>query len=298
MAPDLKTNAFKTRTLAGAAILLSLGLSGCIDTLEQGSGARRPFVNAPGVPVSLVSLEQGSGARRPFVNAPGVPVSLVSLDGAPEGVTQRFEAELGREAGRRQIALVQGSNAQSSNAQASNAQGSETPRYRLKGYLSAYDVEGGTNISWVWDMYDTTEKRARRVEGAQLVKRNAAEPWSTVDDAVLQAAASNSMNEVASYLTGSPSPIAQAQVSKAQVSQAQVSQAQVSQAQLPPIESARAQAERLQASRVAAPPAASNRPQPGSDKALPSTSAFAATFDLPSGGARTGPAPAFGLLPQ
>ena len=260
MAPDLKTNDFKTRTLAGAAILLSLGLSGCIDTLEQGSGARRPFVNAP-----------------------GVPVSLVSLDGAPEAVTQRFEAELGREAGRRQIALVQGS----------NLQGTDTPRYRLKGYLSAYDVEGGTNIAWVWDMYDTTEKRARRVEGAQLVKRNAAEPWSTVDDAVLQAAASNSMNEVASYLTGSPSPIAQAQVSKAQVSQAQVSQAQ-----LPPIESARAQAERLQASRISAPPAASNRPQPGSDKALPSTSAFAATFDLPSGGARTGPAPAFGLLPQ
>ena len=265
MAPDLKTNAFKTRTLAGAAILLSLGLSGCIDTLEQGSSARRPFVNAP-----------------------GVPVSLVSLDGAPEAVTQRFEAELGKEAGRRQIALVQGS----------NLQGTDTPRYRLKGYLSAYDVEGGTNISWVWDMYDTTEKRARRVEGAQLVKRNAAEPWSTVDDAVLQAAASNSLNEVASYLTGSPSPIAQAQVSKAPIAQAQVSQALVSQAQPPPIESARAQAERLQASRIAAPPAASNRPQPGSDKALPSTSAFAATFDLPSGGARTGPAPAFGLLPQ
>ena len=205
MAPDLKIFARKSAGRIGAVLLLALGLAGCIDTLEQGNSARRPLVNAP-----------------------GVPVALVSLDGAPPSVTQRFETELGKQASRRQIMLVQGS---------------ETPRYRLKGYLSAYDVEGGTNVSWVWDMYDTTEKRARRVDGAQLIKRNAAEPWSTVDDDVLLAAASSSMNEVASYLSGAPSPAAQnstVQASQTRIAQAQIASVQAALAKRPATGGARA----------------------------------------------------------
>lgn len=143
---------------------VSVFLTGCVDTLEP-------------------------SARKPLVAAPGVPVALVSLEGAPDAVTGRFQTALTTEAARREIALVQGS---------------ETPRYKLKGYLSAYDVEGGTALAWVWDMYDTTERRAKRVDGAQLVKRNSPEPWSVVDDAALQVAASSSMNEVASYLSSAP----------------------------------------------------------------------------------------------
>ncbi|MBY0611803.1 MAG: hypothetical protein K2P80_06430 [Beijerinckiaceae bacterium] len=146
------------------AASVAIGLTGCVDTLEP-------------------------SARKPLVAAPGVPVALVSLEGAPDTVIGRFQTALGSEAARREIALVQGS---------------ETPRYKLKGYLSAYDVEGGTALAWVWDMYDTSERRAKRVDGAQLVKRNSPEPWSVVDDAALQVAASSSMNEVASYLTSAP----------------------------------------------------------------------------------------------
>ena len=145
-------------------VAVSIGMTGCVDTLEPSS-------------------------RKPQVNAPGVPVALVSLDGAPEAIVGRFQAALSTEATRREISLVQGS---------------ETPRYKLKGYLSAYDVEGGTALAWVWDMYDSAERRAKRVDGAQLVKRNGAEPWSVVDDAVLQVAAASSMNEVASYLANAP----------------------------------------------------------------------------------------------
>ena len=244
MAPDLKTTA-----LAAMAILASCGLAGCVDTLEQ--------ANTP---------------QRPLVNAAGVPVALVSLDGAPDTVTQRFETALGKEASRREIALVQGS---------------ETPRYKLKGYLSAYEVEGGTALSWVWDMYDTTEKRARRVDGAQLVKRNAAEPWSTVDDAALQAAASSSMNEVASYLTNTPSASAQAASSAG----APVAQLRTAQLQSAPIAAAPGP------TAYEKPPAASNRPQP-LPRSLPSVNAFAATFDLPASGAAGTATPAFKLLPQ
>lgn len=243
MAPDLKTTA-----LAAITLLASCGLTGCVDTLEQ--------ANTP---------------RRPLVSAAGLSIALVSVDGAPDTVTQRFETALGKEASRREIALVQGS---------------ETPRYKLKGYLSAYEVEGGTALSWVWDMYDTTEKRARRVDGAQLVKRNAAEPWSTVDDATLQAAASNSMNEVASYLTNTPSPAAQlASSAGAPASQAvRTAQLQAAPIAAPP-----------RTSIPEKPPSASNRAQPQS---LPSVNAFAATFDLPSASAGSTATPAFKLLPQ
>lgn len=220
---------------SAAGLMLALGLSGCMDTLEANNG------------------------RRPVVSAPSVPVALVSVDGVPQPVSDRFEAALNTEAKRRQIVLVHGS---------------ESPRYKLKGYLSAYEVEGGTALTWVWDMYDSTdEKRTRRVDGSQLVKTASAEPWSSVNDAALQAAAASSMNEVASYLANPDAPaVVPQQVAVASTTRlAAVSPAQ-----------------------DAHPPRASNRPQP---EPLPSVNAFAATFDLqPSG--RSGASPVLGLKSQ
>ena len=170
MTPPAAAQRFVRRIRAGSPrgfvvvslLAAALGLTGCIDTLE--------------------------GSQRRQVNAPGVPVALVSVEGAPDAVVTRFQSALAGEAQRREIGLVQGS---------------EAPRYKMKGYLSAYETEGGTALAWVWDMYDTTEKRAKRLDGAQIVKREGAEPWAVVDDAALQRAAANGMNEVAAYLTGS-----------------------------------------------------------------------------------------------
>jgi len=208
------------------ALVLASGLAGCMDTLEASSG------------------------RNALVSAPGVPVALVSVDGLPQPVGARFQSALDAEAKRRQITLVQGS---------------EAPRYKLKGYLSAYEVEGGTALAWVWDMYDTSdEKRARRVDGAQVVKKSSAEPWSSIDDAALQSAAASSMNEVASYLAN-PQALPVRPAAAQQVAAVSVP----SLAAAAPVE--------------AHPPRASNRPQPDP---LPSVSAFAATFDLPGPGGR------------
>ncbi len=127
--------------------------------------------------------------QQPQVKAPPIPVALVSVEGAPEPFTNRFQTALATEAKLREIVLVQGT---------------EEPRFKLRGYLSAYEVQGGTAVTWVWDVYDTNARRAQRINGSQVVKRTDAEPWNVVDDTLLRFAASSSMNEVAAYLGSAP----------------------------------------------------------------------------------------------
>ncbi len=155
--------------LLSAAAVLTLSLAGCN---ESGPLAR-------------------SGAQ---LNARGVPVALVSLEGAPNPVSIRLASALSAEAQTREITVV---------PDAANA------RYKLRGYVSAYTSEGSTAVSWVWDVFDSTQKRAQRLSGSQNIRATAQDPWSTVDDAALAAVAARSMDGVAVFLSGGqPAPAA------------------------------------------------------------------------------------------
>jgi hypothetical protein len=128
-------------------------------------------------------------APRQQVNAPGVPVSVSSLDGAPQAIADGLNAAFATEAARRQISLVPLENG---------------PRFVMKSYVSAYAVQGGTALSWVCDIYDTSSKRAQRVDGAELIKASGADPWSVVNEPALQKAAAGIMNDLAIYLASVP----------------------------------------------------------------------------------------------
>jgi hypothetical protein len=150
------------KIVLGAAAVLTLGLAGCN---ESGPLAR-------------------SGAR---VSAPGASVALISLEGAPNAVSVQLASALSTEAQSRQIAVV---------PDAANA------RYKLRGYVSAYTSEGSTAVNWVWDVFDSTQKRAQRLSGSQTVRATAQDPWAAVDEAALSALASRSMDGVAVFLSG------------------------------------------------------------------------------------------------
>lgn len=134
----------------------------------------------------------GGLGSAPAVEAPGVPIALESIEGAPEGVRSRLASAMATEASARRVEFV----------------GADGPaRYRVKGYLTAYEDEnGGTNLAFVWDVFDGARTRARRVEGTSLAKATpGTDPWSAVDEAALNKIAARSMNEIAGFLAGNRS---------------------------------------------------------------------------------------------
>jgi len=127
------------------------------------------------------------------VSADASPVALVSVDGPPAELTSRLAGALSGQAAVRDINIV--------TAEAK-------PRYTLKGYVTAYATQGGTQISWVWDMFDDASRRAQRLSGSEFVTRSAVDPWSAVDDATLARIAGQSMDGVALFLTGGADAVA------------------------------------------------------------------------------------------
>jgi hypothetical protein len=131
----------------------------------------------------------GMGAAK--VEAPGVPIAFESIDGAPEAMQGEFATALVSEASARRVELVP----------------SEAPaRYRIRGYLTAYQSDDGrTVLAFVWDVFDAAKRRTRRLEGAMPGGGRAGpDPWANVGKAQLQQAAAQSMNDIASFLAANP----------------------------------------------------------------------------------------------
>lgn len=148
---------------------LALALSGCQDS----------------------GLDLAARSGKPVTVGAQTPVALDSMEGLPDAVSPRFSAALAREAQARELVFV-------------DAAGG--PRFRLRGYLNAYPSDGGTTLSWVWDVFDASLKRARRVAGTELLRRSDANPWNAVDDAALSRAAARSLDEVGGFLIERPRP--------------------------------------------------------------------------------------------
>lgn len=126
------------------------------------------------------------------VSAPGVPVAVETIEGAPDALQARVSAAVATQASARRIELVSGESA---------------PRYRLKGYLTAYPTDNGeTALAFVWDVFDSSKKRAQRVSTTTLARGQSQDPWQQIGETQIAKAASQSMNEVASFLAASGTP--------------------------------------------------------------------------------------------
>lgn len=125
----------------------------------------------------------------PAASAAGVPVAVETIEGAPAALQDKVNAEVASQASARRIEIVSG----------------ETqPRYRLKGYLTAYSTDTGeTALAIVWDVFDSSKKRAQRVSTTTLAKGQAEDPWSKIGESQISRATAQSMNDVAAFLAGS-----------------------------------------------------------------------------------------------
>lgn len=164
--------------------------------------------------VTAVTLALGACQTSPTaMNAPpGMPIALESIEGAPDAVKSDLSTALASAAAARKVELVSGTDA----------------RYRIKGYLTAYDrQDGATELAFVWDVFDGDKRRAKRIEGTSFAVAGGAarakdatakdaqanNAWTSVDQTVIDKVASASMNEVAGFLatdarTGSQTAVA------------------------------------------------------------------------------------------
>jgi hypothetical protein len=117
----------------------------------------------------------------------GIPVALESIDGAPAPIRTALADELATAASDRKVELVGASG---------------EARYRVRGYLSASTEDGQTRVAYVWDVFDSQKRRAKRLEGSSPVP---AASMSALDKNALAALAQASMDEIAGFLSGSKS---------------------------------------------------------------------------------------------
>jgi hypothetical protein len=124
----------------------------------------------------------------------GAPVTFATLDGPPQAVSERFAKGLAAVAGASDISIADAKSA----------------HYFVRGYLTAYPSQEGTEVSYVWDVFDGAHHRAQRVTDVVDIKGSAADPWSLVDDKVLDQIAEKSVGDLASFLATTPEALAYA----------------------------------------------------------------------------------------
>ncbi|SDR55973.1 hypothetical protein SAMN05519103_05251 [Rhizobiales bacterium GAS113] len=146
-------------------------------------------------PLALAGCQDvGFEASVPPRMAPGVPITVEAVEGPPDAVQSALTAAFTQAAANHQVTVVDGGQA---------------PRFRLKGYLTAYTApDGKTALAYVWDLFDAANRRAQRVTGVEETSGDPADPWSRVDDRTLQRIASKSMDGIADFLAsaGSAAP--------------------------------------------------------------------------------------------
>ena len=126
--------------------------------------------------------------------APGVPIAVEAIEGPPAEVTGALSAALVQAAADRQVTLVDDKQA---------------PRFRLKGYVTADQAaDGKTELAYVWDVFDASNRRAQRVTGTVETAGDPANPWAQLDDKTLKRVAGKSMDGIADFLAnaGATSP--------------------------------------------------------------------------------------------
>lgn len=138
----------------------------------------------------------------------GIPVALESIDGAPAPIRTAFADELAAAATDRKVDLV-----------AASAEA----RYRVRGYLSTATEDGKTKVAYVWDVFDSQKRRAKRLEGSSPVP---AASISSLDKQALATLAQASMGEIADFLSAAKSEApsaAEAPIQTAEIQPAETS---------------------------------------------------------------------------
>lgn len=126
--------------------------------------------SAPITETASLSTTQANGSVR-----------FMPIIGAPVNAVTPLSRQLGAEARDRGITIRASNDTNTDNI--------------LKGYLSAFEDGDKVNIVYVWDILDNEGARLHRLQGQKSVASKGGDPWSSVNDAVMQAIANSTMND-------------------------------------------------------------------------------------------------------
>jgi len=158
-----------------------------------------PFFAVP-VACALASCQSAGGFGFSQGSPAGKPIAFESIEGAPAAVRTALAGELASAASVRQVEIVGNGN---------------PARDRVRGYLTAEPTaDGGTALAFVWDVFDTDQRRARRVTGSAPIKAASRKnPWDGLDKEALARLAARSMDEIATFLAAGPAAAEAAEAS-------------------------------------------------------------------------------------
>jgi hypothetical protein len=165
----------------GSCLGLALALAGCSETAGQG-----PLASSA---QAVANVIQPSG----FSPRPAT-LAVTQTEGAPDALQSQYMALFNADVAARDVALTDQAGA----------------RYLARGYISAFPVDGGARLTYVWDIFDRTNHRAQRLNDEIALKGSAPDPWSLVDAAAISALAARSANDLAAYLSNTPEAMAAA----------------------------------------------------------------------------------------
>jgi hypothetical protein len=163
-----------------AAIALSLVLGGCVETMT-----------AP-----VASVEQSSAqsviAPLPGISPSGAKIAFAGLAGAPESIRKAMSDAMTAEVAARKLTLATPYSA----------------HYLIRGNISVYPAGKGTEVAWVWDVYDARKKFRHRLTDSLTLPAVAQDGWSLVTQQHVADIATRSARDIAAYMTHTPEAIA------------------------------------------------------------------------------------------
>ncbi len=167
----------------GLVFGLCLAVAGCAESVGAAPGS--------------LTAQNGSSANaiRPSGYSPSpAALAVTQMEGAPTPLQTQFMALFDADVAQQQVTLTDQAGA----------------RYLARGYISAFPVDGGAKLTYVWDIYDRSNHRAQRLNDEIALKGSSPDPWSLVDSSAIAALASRSAHELAAYLSNTPEAMAAA----------------------------------------------------------------------------------------
>lgn len=166
---------------AGYAVLglVSAGLlTGCVET----AALSPPQAEA-----------QQSPPHRQGASPHGASVALVSLTGVSGPVGERFKSAFMQSAVQNQMTIAE----------------SKAANYLVRGYLNPHPAETGAAIDIVFDIFDSSKRRAHRLDDTVVVKGATVGSEAIIDDNVIRQVAAKSAADIAGFLANTPEALAE-----------------------------------------------------------------------------------------
>ena len=148
--------------------------------------ARPALLAATACALALAGCNHNGPSNMLAAHPRGATIAFESIDGPPARQFHKLVRDLNEQAQARRLAVISRD---------------QFSAYRVRGYLAAKVARDHTTISWVWDVFDSDERRALRITGEETAKGRHRDAWNAADDAMLQRIARSSMAQLAAFLS-------------------------------------------------------------------------------------------------